>query len=81
MKWVLKKSNKKIIKFNKDVNFSPLIFNLLNNRAFATFDELDRFLNPSSKYFHNPFLMKGMEGYADKNDDKKITAGELHQYI
>ena len=27
------------------------------------------------------FLMKGMEGEADKNQDKKITAGELHQYV
>ncbi len=61
MKWVLKKSNKKIIKFNKEFNLPPLITNLLNNRAFATFDELDRFLNPSIKYFHNPFLMKGMK--------------------
>ena len=33
----------------------------MNNRAFATFDELNKFLNPSIKYFHNPFLMKGME--------------------
>ena len=61
MKWVLKKSNKKIIKFNKEFNLPPLIVNLLNNRAFATFDELNKFLNPSIKYFHNPFLMKGME--------------------
>ena len=27
------------------------------------------------------FLMKGMEGEADKNSDNKITAGELHQYV
>ena len=27
------------------------------------------------------FLMKGMEGDADINNDKKITAGELHSYI
>ncbi|MDC1001768.1 caspase family protein [Alphaproteobacteria bacterium] len=27
------------------------------------------------------FLMKGMEGEADKNRDNKITAGELHQYV
>ena len=27
------------------------------------------------------FLMKGMEGEADKNKDNKITAGELHQYV
>jgi len=27
------------------------------------------------------FLMKGMEGEADANQDNKITAGELHQYV
>ena len=27
------------------------------------------------------FLMKGMEGEADKNQDNKITAGELHSYV
>jgi hypothetical protein len=27
------------------------------------------------------FLMKGMEGEADSNQDNKITAGELHQYV
>ena len=25
--------------------------------------------------------MKGMEGEADKNQDNKITAGELHSYV
>jgi hypothetical protein len=27
------------------------------------------------------FLMKGMEGEADANQDNEITAGELHQYV
>jgi len=27
------------------------------------------------------YLMKGMEGPADEDKDKKITAGELHQYV
>ena len=27
------------------------------------------------------FLMKGMEGEADANQDNKITAGELHEYV
>ena len=27
------------------------------------------------------YLMKGMEGGADANGDKKITAGELHAYL
>ena len=25
--------------------------------------------------------MKGMEGYADKNEDNKISSGELNSYI
>ena len=27
------------------------------------------------------FLMKGMEGEADANDDRKITTGELHSFV
>ena len=27
------------------------------------------------------FLMKGMEGEADSNNDNAITAGELHAYV
>ena len=27
------------------------------------------------------FLMKGMEGEADQNQDNTITAGELHSYV
>ena len=27
------------------------------------------------------FLMKGLEGDADANNDKKITNGELHNYV
>tara|TARA_A100001015_G_scaffold317004_1_gene432748 strand:+ start:612 stop:917 length:306 start_codon:yes stop_codon:yes gene_type:complete len=27
------------------------------------------------------FMMKGMEGEADANQDNKITAGELHSYM
>ena len=27
------------------------------------------------------FLMKGMEGDADADQDNQITAGELHQYV
>ena len=27
------------------------------------------------------FLMKGLEGDADANNDKKITNGELHIYV
>ena len=61
MKWILKKSNKKITKINKEFNTSKLIDSILKNRAINSFDERDRFLKPSANYFHNPLLMRGME--------------------
>ena len=44
-------------------------------------DETSKPLEEAQHGIFSYFLMKGMEGYADKNDDKKITAGELHQYV
>jgi len=44
----------------------------------------DQIANPLREAKHGMFsyfLMKGMEGLADSNQDNKITAGELHQYV
>jgi len=44
----------------------------------------DQIANPLREAKHGMFsyfLMKGMEGEADKNSDNKITAGELHEYV
>ena len=44
----------------------------------------DQTANPLEEAKHGMFsyfLMKGMEGEADKNQDNKITAGELHEYV
>ena len=44
----------------------------------------DQIANPLKEAKHGMFsyfLMKGMEGLADSNQDNKITAGELHQYV
>ena len=44
----------------------------------------DQIANPLKEAKHGMFsyfLMKGMEGEADINNDNKITAGELHSYI
>ena len=44
----------------------------------------DQIANPLKEAKHGMFsyfLMKGMEGDADRNQDNKITAGELHEYV
>ena len=44
----------------------------------------DQTANPLQEAEHGMFsyfLMKGMEGDADANQDNQITAGELHAYV
>ena len=44
----------------------------------------DQIANPLKEVQHGMFsyfLMKGMEGYADQNNDNLITTGELHSYV
>ena len=44
----------------------------------------DQIANPLEEAKHGMFsyfLMKGMEGVADSNQDNKITALELHEYV
>ena len=44
----------------------------------------DQTANPLEEAKHGMFsyfLMKGMEGEADANNDNEITAGELHEYV
>ena len=38
-------------------------------------------LRRSKAQYVQRFLMKGMEGEADANNDNEITAGELHAYV
>ena len=40
-----------------------------------------KFLREAEHGLFSYYLMKGMEGPADGNKDKQITAGELHQYV
>ncbi len=43
--------------------------------------EISGSLPEASHGLFSYFLMKGLEGDADENNDKKITTGELHKYI
>jgi hypothetical protein len=47
----------------------------------AAGDQTAKSLEEAKHGMFSYFLMKGMEGEADKNRDNKITAGELHQYV
>ena len=44
-------------------------------------DQISRPLEEAKHGMFSYFLMKGMEGDADTNADKKITALELHNYV
>ena len=47
----------------------------------AAGDETAKSLQEAKHGLFSYFLMKGMEGDADTNGDKQITAGELHAYV
>ena len=47
----------------------------------AAGDETAKPLEEAKHGMFSYFLMKGMEGDADTNGDKQITAGELHTYV
>ena len=47
----------------------------------AAGDETAKPLEEAKHGMFSYFLMKGMEGDADSNQDKQITAGELHAYV
>ena len=47
----------------------------------AAGDETAKPLEEAKHGMFSYFLMKGMEGEADANNDNEITAGELHEYV
>jgi uncharacterized caspase-like protein len=47
----------------------------------ASSEQLSRPLEEAKHGMFSYFLMKGMEGSADTNNDNKITARELHAYV
>ena len=44
----------------KDLNLDSKVIELLFSRGISTKEEIIKFLNPSEKDFHNPFLLCGM---------------------
>ena len=72
-----------------DANYRPLVLKAIDdgmpdNFTLMTASSGSEFSGPLEEAKHGMFsyfLMKGMEGEADTNQDNKITAGELHAYV
>lgn len=72
-----------------DANYRPLVpraneDGLPDNFTLITASSGDEFSGPLEEAKHglfSYFLMKGMEGDADSNQDNQITSGELHEYV
>ena len=72
-----------------DANYRPIAIRPIddgmpNNFTLITASSGDEFSGPLEEVKHglfSYFLMKGMEGDADSNQDNRITAGELHQFV
>ena len=47
----------------------------------ASFDEIAIPLDEMKHGIFSYYLMKGMEGHADKNEDNKISSGGVNSYI
>jgi hypothetical protein len=72
-----------------DANYRPIAIRPIDdgmpdNFTLITASSGDEFSGPLEEAKHglfSYFLMKGMEGDADSNQDSRITAGELHQFV
>ena len=72
-----------------DANYRPIAIRPIDDGmpdkfTLITASSGDEFSGPLEEAKHglfSYFLMKGMEGDADSNQDNKITSGELHEYV
>ncbi len=56
----------KVNELVKDWNLCRILARILVNRNITQKDEIDLFMNPTRKDFHNPFLMPDMEIIVDR---------------
>ncbi len=60
--WCIRRNSTELIKkLSKELSISPIISNLLINRGIREPEDAWRFLNPSLRNLHDPFLMKDMD--------------------
>ncbi len=62
MRWIVSTANPtKIDNLGRELGVSPLVARLLVLRGLEESEAADRFLNPSLRQLHDPFLMAGMQ--------------------
>jgi single-stranded-DNA-specific exonuclease len=70
-KWKLpEKNNTSPVHLSDELGLNPIVVTILSNRLISNSEDVRRFLRPSLKDLHNPFLMKDI----DKGVDRLITA-------
>jgi len=77
------RGNKMLIA-GRPISIRALERSIPDNFTLMTAAAADQIANPLKEAKHGMFsyfLMKGMEGIADTNQDNKITALELHEYV
>ena len=75
---VLLASARPIMILSNEVTERPDNFTIFSA---AKFDQLSSSFKEAKHGIFSYYLMKGLEGKADANEDKKITNGELHVYM
>ena len=78
---------KKVInEFVKLILYSQFVYKISHEKIFTIFsasqlDQISSGLKEAEHGIFSYYLMKGLEGKADSNKDKKITTGELLAYM
>lgn len=78
-KWKISDTQNEIAeKISKEFNISKLVANIIANKGLQNKKEIEIFLNPTRKDFHDPFLMPDMEKAVERieraiNNKEKIT--------
>ena len=82
-KWEYYQQNEELVEqVSKKHNISKLLAKILVNRSIVDEEQINIFLNPTRKDFHDPFLMKDMDKAVDRiiqainNKEKTIIYGD-----
>ncbi len=60
-RWVLKKQEKETIdRLSKELSLHPLVISVMMNRGLKSKDEMNAFIHPDARCFHDPYLLKDM---------------------
>lgn len=83
MRWIIQENDHTMIdQLASGLSISPIVAKLLVNRGIVTIEQARSFLNKDESYFHDPFLLDGMDEaiqrieQAIKNNEKILVYGD-----